>query len=304
MTSSAAATSPSTTPPTRHFVQAGKYRVCTVEGGFDAAGNVPAGKTRALILHGWIASHQLYRKCWAGLGEFLAYRAADLVGFGDSDKPSPKEAAYDPDFYGEQVKALADALGWDRFTLIAQSMGGVAATAFATKYPARVEKLILIDSVGIAQPPPVLGRLLQAPVIGEALFQLLGGTRKSLKDFLMNDVWYVKSVYEDAVLNDMLRIINSPGGKSAAYATMMNMTSPSAVNRFTPRFADLKMKTHLIWGDHDKLFPLAACGRVLQQKIPGATLDVVEGSGHEPPVEAPEQFLKILKQRVQEAATA
>jgi len=299
MDSSSATTQSVLGQPITHFIQAGKHRVCYAEGGIDDASGQPGHKPRAIILHGWIASHQLYRKCWAGLGEFLHYRAVDLVGFGESDKPSPKDVAYDPAWYGEQVKLLADAMGWDKFVLIAQSMGGVAATEFAVKHPERVQKLILIDSVGIAQPPPVLGRILQLPGIGSFLFQLLGGTHKSLKDFLVNDVWYVKSVFEEAVLKDMQRIINSPGGKEAAYATMMKMTSPDAVNAFTPRFKELKVETSLIWGEHDGLFPLQACGRAIEKMIPGATLDVIEGSGHEPPVEAPEQFLKVLKKLVQ-----
>jgi pimeloyl-ACP methyl ester carboxylesterase len=296
--STAASTSPLAGQPVTHFIQAGQHRVRYVEGG-EGVGSDGRPRPRAIILHGWIASHQLYRKCWAGFGEFLHYRAVDLVGFGDSDKPSPKEAAYDPRWYGEQVKALVDAMGWDKFILIAQSMGGVAATEFAIEHPERVEKLILIDSVGVAQPPPLLGKILQLPGIGGVLFQLLGGTRKSLRDFLVNDVWHVKSVFEESVLVDMLRIINSPGGKDAAYATLMKMTSPQAVQKFTPRFKELKVPTRLIWGEHDKLFPVEACGRTIQQLIPGATLDVIEGSGHEPPVEAPEQFLKVLKRLVQ-----
>lgn len=313
MVSSSSQTSPTPSPtgsptagqPVTHFVAAGKHRACYVEGGNDGAsvlrpsgGSGPQPKPRALLLHGWIASHQLYRKCWSGLGEFLHYRAADLIGFGDSDKPSPAEAAYTPAWYGEQVEALADAMGWDKFVLIAQSMGGPGAVEFAIKNPQRVEKLVLIDSVGIATPPPVLGRVLQLPMIGEGLFHLLGGTRKSLRDFLMNDVYFVKSVFEEKTLDEMLRVINSPGGKAAAYATMMRMTAPSSVQRFTPRLKELKVETRLIWGAQDPLFPLETCGKVMHSLIPGATLDVVEGSGHEPPVEAPEQLLKTLRKVV------
>lgn len=284
--------------PVTHFVNAGQYRACYVEGGHDDAGG-SAKKPRAILLHGWIASHQLYRKCWSGLGEFLHYRAADLIGFGDSDKPDPKTAAYNPRWYGEQLEALADGMGWDKFVLIAQSMGGLGAVEFAIAHPERVEKLILIDSVGIARPPPVLGKILQLPGIGAFLFNLLGGTRKSLGDFLKNDVYFVKSVFDEKVLDDMLRIINGPGGKAAAYATMMRMTAPSSVAAFTPRFKELKVPVRMIWGEHDPLFPLVECGQVMQKLIPGATLDVIEGSGHEPPVEAPEAFLKTLKKLVQ-----
>jgi len=283
------------TSPIIRFIQAGEHRVCYAEGGDDVPSSMLESKPRVLLLHGWISSHRLYRKCWAGLGEMSHYCAVDLVGFGDSDKPSPKNVPYDPRWYGEQLKAFVDALGWDKFILIAHSMGGIVAAEFAVAHPQIVDRLILIDSVGIAQPPPLLGRILQLPIVGSLLFQMLAGTRKSLRDFLVNDVWYSKSVDLDAVLDDMQRIINSPGGKAAAYATMMQMTSPRAVRAFTRRFSALTAKTHLIWGDNDKLFPLDTCGLAIEKLISGATLDVIKDSGHEPPVEAPEQFLRILQ---------
>ena len=284
--------------PTTHFVTAGQHRACYVEGGIDE-GSGTAAKPKALLLHGWIASHQLYRKCWAGLGELLHYRAADLIGFGESDKPDPKTTAYDARWYGEQIKALADSMGWDKFVLIAQSMGGPGAVEFAIAHPERVEKLILIDSVGIARRPPLLGRIVQLPVIGSVLFDLVGGTRKSVTDFMLNDVYYVKSVFEEKVIDGMLRILNGPGGKAAAYATMMRITTPAALAPFTPRLRELKVPVHLLWGDHDPLFPVVECAQAMQKLIPGATLDVIEASGHEPPVEAPEAFLQALRQVLQ-----
>ncbi len=281
------------------FIQAGKHRVCYAEGGVDVPNGTLGSKPRVLLLHGWISSHHVYRECWADLGEMARYCALDLVGFGESDKPSPKDVPYDPDWYCEQLKAFVDAVDWDNFILIAHSMGGVVATEFAIAHPQLVDRLILIDSVGIPQPPPLLGRILQLPIVGSLLFRLLAGTRKSLRDFLVKDVWYSKPVVEEAVLGEMYRAINSPGGKEAAYASMMQMTSPRAVRAFTPRFSALRTKTHLIWGDHDKLFPLDACGLAIQKLIPGATLDVIKDSGHEPQVEAPDQFLRILRKIVQ-----
>ncbi len=281
--------------PVIQFVQAGEHRVCYATGGNNSSNSKMGEQPRILLLHGWISSHQLYRECWARLDEMAHYCAVDLIGFGDSDKPFPKKCRYDPRWYGEQLKAFVDAIGWSKFILIAHSMGGVAATEFAVAHPQFVDKLILIDSVGIAQQPPLLGRIMQLPVVGSLLFQLLAGTRKSLRDFMVNDVWYSKSVVEDDVLNNMYRIINSPGGKEAAYAAMMRMISPNAVRAFADRFSELTAKTHLIWGDQDKLFPLDNCGRVIEKLIPDATLDIIEECGHEPPVEAPERFLQILE---------
>jgi len=105
----------------------------------------------------------------------------------------------------------------------------------------------------------------------------------------------VKSVFDDAVLQDMLRIMNGPGGKKAAYATMMRMVAPSSLARFSPRLSGLKVPVRLLWGEHDKLYPVDRCAKEMQRLIPGATLDVIAASGHEPPVETPEAFLRALR---------
>ncbi|MEO8270769.1 MAG: alpha/beta hydrolase [Aureliella sp.] len=284
--------------PVVQFTQAGDHRVCFVKGGNESSSSRLRDKPRLLLLHGWISSHQLYRECWPWLDEMAHFRAVDLIGFGDSDKPSPKTCRYDPAWYGEQLKAFVDSIGWNKFILIAHSMGGIAATEFAVAHPQFVDRLILVDSAGIVQPPPLLGRILQLPVVGSFLFQLLAGTRKCLRNFMVNDVWYAKSVVEDEVLNNLHRVINSPGGKEAAYAAMMRMVSPEAARDFTNRFSELTCKTHLIWGDRDRLFPLDSCGRMLERLIPNATIDIIEECGHEPPVEAPERFLQILEKLI------
>ena len=275
--------------PAKRFITAGSHRVCYVEGGRP---ELP----KALLLHGWIASHALYRRVWAELGELYHFYALDLVGFGDSDKPSPSSAAYDAQFYAEQIRAFADSVGLDApFHLIAQSMGGMAATEFAVRHPQRLERLILIDTAGIEVPPPLLGLILQAPVIGKTLFMALGGTRKTLDDFLKKDVYFVDSVYDPAVVDNMQRVLSDRPGKEAAYATLTRMVAPAVYKTFQQRFADVKVPTSVIWGEKDKLFPLERCGKAVVARIPGARLHVVEGSGHEPPVERPAEFIAALK---------
>ncbi len=280
------------------FIQAGAHRVCFVEKGNETSGETHPAKPRVLLLHGWISSHQLYRDCLPRLAKRFHCCAIDLVGFGDSDKPSPDRAPYDAPWYGEQVKAFVDVIGWKTFTLIAHSMGGMAATEFAIRYPDCIDRLFLIDSAGIPQRPPLLGRILQLPMVGPILFRSLAGNRKSLRDFLIKDVWHAKSEVENDVLNHMHRTMGSPGAKAAAYAALMRMLSPKAAKRFTPRFGELKVKTHLIWGAQDKLFPLHSCGLQIQHHIPGATLDTINACGHEPPVESPEEFVRAIEKRM------
>ncbi len=278
--------------PAKRFVTAGKHRVCYVEGGRP---DLPT----AVLLHGWIASHALYRRVWNELAELFHFYALDLVGFGDSDKPDPESVAYDAPFYAEQLAAFADAMGLnDPFHLIAQSMGGMAATEFSARHPQRVRRLVLIDSAGIEVPPPLLGLVLQAPLIGRPLFMALGGTRKTLDDFLTKDVYHRKDVYDPAVVDNMQRILAERPGKAAAYATLTRMVSPKVYKTFSARFADVRVPTAVIWGEHDKLFPLERCGKAITGRIAGARLHVVKDSGHEPPVEQPAGFIAALKDAI------
>ncbi len=281
------------TQPNKQFVSAGAHRICYVEGGRP-------GMPIAVLAHGWIASHQLYRRVWAELGELFHFYAIDLPGFGDSDKPDPAVAAYDAPFFADTLRAFVDAIGIGErpFTLMAQSMGGMAAVEFACRWPQRLAQLILIDCAGIAMPPPLLGRIVQAPLIGRPLFMALGSTRKALTDFLNNDIYHVKEVFETATVDNMLRVVSQPNGKAAAYAAMMHTVAPAASRAFAPRFAQVKVPTKVLWGEFDRLFPLKACGETICAAIPGARLHVVKGSGHEPPVETPAAFIAALKEAI------
>jgi pimeloyl-ACP methyl ester carboxylesterase len=64
-------------------------------------------------------------------------------GQGQSDKP---EAGYDPRSLAEDIRAFLDAMHIERATLAGFSVAGSEETRFAGLYPARVEKLVYLDS--------------------------------------------------------------------------------------------------------------------------------------------------------------
>jgi len=74
--------------------------------------------------------------------------APDLPGFGDSAKPA---ADYSPAFFTRFVAAYLDALGIERTTLLANSLGGLIALRSALSEPAHVSALGLIDSAGVGR---------------------------------------------------------------------------------------------------------------------------------------------------------
>ena len=87
---------------------------------------------------------------WDEIALFLAERyhvfALDQRGHGASARP----ATYSFELMRDDLKAFADALAPGRFTLIGHSMGGTVASIFCEQWPARIERLVLEDTV----PPP------------------------------------------------------------------------------------------------------------------------------------------------------
>ena len=83
--------------------------------------------------------------------------APDLVGYGRTDKPS---LDYDLPVLSSFFEDFMNALDLKRASLLGHSLGGGAALAYALKHPERVQKLVLVDSVGFGEGGTLLGYLL------------------------------------------------------------------------------------------------------------------------------------------------
>ncbi len=75
--------------------------------------------------------------------------------------------------HADDLIAVADAYGVDRFTLLGHSMGAFVAAVTALRYPDRVEKVVLVDGgVGLPVPPETDIDALLTAVIGPAMTRL------------------------------------------------------------------------------------------------------------------------------------
>jgi pimeloyl-ACP methyl ester carboxylesterase len=63
----------------------------------------------------------------------------------------------------------------------------------------------------------------------------------------------------------------------------------------TQRLNELKIPVQLIWGANDPLFPLAHASRA-HSLIERSKLAVIDGAGHTPQSERPEEFNRVLHQ--------
>lgn len=100
---------------------------------------------RVLALHGWLDNAASFLPLLPHLPE-LDIVLLDLPGHGLSDH-LPAGADYTPASAICHVLDVADALGWERFTLLGHSLGAGIATMVAA-VSERVERLIAIEALG------------------------------------------------------------------------------------------------------------------------------------------------------------
>lgn len=100
-----------------------------------------------LLLHGHPQTHVIWHKVAGELARHFTVVAADLRGYGDSDKPA---AAGDSSTYSKRAMArdqveLMRSLGFERFSVLAHDRGARVAHRMALDHPAAVERLVLLD---------------------------------------------------------------------------------------------------------------------------------------------------------------
>lgn len=109
------------------------------------------GAPKILCLHGWLDNAASFVPLSPFLKDFDLL-ALDLAGHGfSSHRPDTNRYYLTENLY--DVDAALDVLGWETCHIIGHSMGGGVASAFAAALPERVERLVLLDAVGILAQP-------------------------------------------------------------------------------------------------------------------------------------------------------
>lgn len=100
-----------------------------------------------LLLHGHPQTHVIWHRLWPELTRSHTCIAADLRGYGDSDKPaaSSDHAAYSKREMARDMAELMTTLGFDRFDVLAHDRGARVAHRLGLDYAERVQRMMLLD---------------------------------------------------------------------------------------------------------------------------------------------------------------
>lgn len=228
-----------------------------------------------VLLHGFASSIENWTGLMPALVKHHRVIAIDLKGFGWTDRPV---ADYSPAAQARLVKAVLDARGVTRFSLVAHSWGSSVAMAFALAWPERLDRLALYDAWLYESQLPSMFHLARAKGLGEVLFGLFYDQQideRSTNGFFNAD--YVTQDFIDAVE----RAFERPGTKAAALETVRGMR----FDEMSDRYKSVAVPTLLLWGREDIVTPVSV-GERLVRELPNASLKVYPRCGHFPMIEA------------------
>ncbi len=252
-----------------------------IETNYHDAGRGPP----VLFIHGsgpGVSAWANWRLAIPPLSRSYRVIAPDMAGFGFSDRPEGVE--YRKETWIAQAIGLLDALGIEKAHVVGNSFGGAIALALAARRPERVERLVLMGSVGV--PFPITPGL-----------DAVWGYEPSLESMrkLLDIFAYDRSLVNDELAELRYRASIRPGFQES-FAAMFPAPRQRWVEALASREADIRAIPHetlIIHGRDDKVIPLTNSLTLLEW-IERSQLHVFARCGHWVQIEHAARFAKLL----------
>lgn len=209
----------------------------------------------------------------------------------------------------EDLEGLRDALGFERFGILGHSLGGHVAYLYASRYPARVRSLVLVD------PGP--------PLTEELAMQLSAAmqARRSADDEADLERIGASAAFragqpqavENLIMNIYAPFFRDPSTIATLDLGFTDITTANVLDyedRLVATLADqdpwgsltrVSCPTLVVHGERDPI-PLES-SRLLAGQIPGAQLAVIPGGSHFPFIEDGDAFQRAVREFLSSAGS-
>ena len=239
---------------------------------------MPDFSTSAIAIRGCRIRLMRGGASWPPFMEKLA-RNFDVIapenpGFGESDTPDWLDNVHDLAYF---YLDLLEQLKLTGVHLVGLSLGGWIAAELAVRNTERLASLTLAGAAG-----------LYVPGVAQ-MDSFLGSDEQRLRDFF----------HDPKRADEMIARVLAPEQEDVALKNRATVAKLVWQPRdHDPHLAKwlhrIDVPTLLIWGDHDRMFPIAHA-LAYQKLIAGAKLVIIPECGHVPHVETPDAFVAAIE---------
>ena len=241
-----------------------------------------------LLLHGLLGGSF----CWRGNMEAFSRRhtvfAVDLPGHGENDAPCDLDCSMTAQV--GRILSLSERLNLQEMDVVGCSWGGAIAMLLAAQ-SAKVRSLVLVAPVN---PWSSLGlgriRLLNGRT-GEALLRIVWPFSRPLYSIALARMYGDPGRLPPGTVEGYRSQIKRPGRVNNILNTLRCWENDvNALRNAIPR---IKARSLLIWGTRDGAVDVRSA-EPLRRVLPRCELKLIEGAGHLPFEETPEEFNRLV----------
>jgi pimeloyl-ACP methyl ester carboxylesterase len=251
----------------------------------------------ALFVHGFGSSKYTWRSVCAGLTDVFAYHAIDMPGAGSS--PAPANFNFALENLSDVLAQYIVSNDLKNLTIVSSSLGAaIAFIAILRNFPSlstRVSSLCVIDGACYPQRFPFFIDLLRWPIV--ANLSDSADPPQEMAEFLARTVlgylFFDASRITEEQVQEYTGYITSREHRRAI-AQIARALDMAVLSRYVPLLKTIKIPTLIIWGDEDRVIPVAN-GRRLERDLGNAHFFAIERCGHLPQEERPDEVIALMR---------
>ena len=256
-----------------------------------------------LLVHGMGGGYENWRQVIGPLARNYTVVAPDLPGHGAS---APSSGDYSVGALAVGLRDLLLALGHEHATLVGHSLGGGIAMQLAYQFPELAERLVLVSSGGLG---PEVSLVLRAAALpgSELWITASAWTASWLGPAVGRGLAAVRFRPSPATV-DVARgyaSLADSGRRTAFLATLRSVINVGGqrIDASDRLYLTAGMPTLIVWGQRDSIIPVGH-GERAHAAIRGSRLEIFDGVGHIPHLEAPERFVTALERFLKQTEPA
>ena len=208
-----------------------------------------------------------------------------MLGHGYTGKPNQPYTVKD---YSDHLLAVIKALSIEKVHLSGESLGGWVSAWFAARHPEYVKTLLLNTPGNIKGKPEVMKKLKDSTT--KAVLEANEETVRARLEFLFYDTNFVTK----ELIESRYNIYTQPEYQEAIHNIVV-LQDWEVRKHYTWEASwthKITAPTIILMSDHDPTATIEDA-EYLQELIPGSQLKIIEGAGHWPQWEKPEEFNEL-----------
>src|SRR6516162_10001451 len=247
-----------------------------------------------LFIHGFGFSKFTWRHLCQSLQDSFTYYAIDLPGSGSS--PAPSGLEYSLEGLSDVVADFIVGKDLRNLMLVDWSLGGglalLSLLRHAPELMPRIKKLCIIDGIAYPQKFPFFVGLLRIPILGPALQRFL--PPGSLAHAVLRYCYSDPRLISKEQIREYAGHLRKKEVRQALTRTARSIDA-GRLSDYIARINTIDVPALLIWGSEDRAVPLEI-GLRLASELKHSRLVVIEGCGHMPQEERPDEVIAAIRQ--------